>query len=71
MTKDGNLRRPGTWTLFLQPRKARRMFGGLDFSQFCVLSCVQVCGLASAALARITEGRPWQALFQRMFLGFW
>ncbi len=45
------------------------MFGGLDFNQFCVLSCVQVCGLASAALARITEGRPWQALFQRMFLG--
>ncbi len=44
------------------------MFGGLDFSQYCVLSSVQFCGIASAALARITEGRPWQALFQRMFL---
>lgn len=44
------------------------MFGGVDFSQFCVISVVQVCGLVSAALARITEGRRWQELFQRMFL---
>ena len=44
------------------------MFGGLDFSQLCVISSVQVCGLISAALARITEGRRWQELFQRMFM---
>lgn len=44
------------------------MFGGLDFSQLCVISSVQVCGLISTALARITEGRRWQELFQRMFL---
>jgi hypothetical protein len=44
------------------------MFGGVDFGQLCVISSVQVCGLLCAALARITEGRPWQALFQRMFL---
>ena len=44
------------------------MFGGVDFGQFCVISSVQVCGLLSAALARITEGRPWQELFQRMFM---
>ena len=31
---------------FPQPRKARRMFGGVDFSQLCVISSVQVCGLA-------------------------
>ena len=46
------------------------MFGGLSSSQFCVLSAVQVCGLMSAALARISEGRPWQSLFQRMFVAF-
>ena len=44
------------------------MFGGVDFSQLCVISSVQVCGLLSAALARITEGRRWQDMFQRMFL---
>jgi len=44
------------------------MFGGVDFSQYCVISSVQVCGLISAALARISEGRRWQALFQRMFI---
>jgi hypothetical protein len=44
------------------------MFGGVDFSQLCVISSVQVCGLVSAALARISEGRPWQELFQRLFL---
>ena len=44
------------------------MFGGVDFSQLCVISSVQVCGLVSAALARITEGRRWQDLFQRMFM---
>ncbi len=44
------------------------MFGGLDFSQFCLLSSVQVCGLMSAALARISEGRRWHALFQRVFI---
>jgi len=44
------------------------MFGGVDFSQLCVISSVQVCGLLSAALARITEGRRWQELFQRMFM---
>lgn len=44
------------------------MFGGVNFSQLCVISLVQVCGLACAALFRITEGRRWQALFQRMFL---
>ena len=45
------------------------MFGGLDFSQLCVISAVQVCGLMSAALARVTEGRRWHDLFQRMFMG--
>jgi hypothetical protein len=45
------------------------MFSGVDFSQFCVISLVQVCGIASAALARITEGRRWQDLFQRAFIG--
>ena len=44
------------------------MFSGVDFSQFCVISSVQVCGLVSAALARINEGRRWQELFQRMFM---
>jgi len=44
------------------------MFSGVDFSQLCVISSVQVCGLISAALARISEGRRWQALFQRMFM---
>ncbi len=44
------------------------MFGGVDFGQFCVISTVQVCGLLSAALARITEGHAWQDLFQRMFI---
>jgi len=43
------------------------MSGGVDFLQLCVISSVQVCGLASAALARISEGRRWQELFQRMF----
>jgi hypothetical protein len=43
--------------------------GGLDFSQICVISSVQVCGILSAALSRLFEGRPWQALFQRVFLG--
>jgi len=45
------------------------MFGGVDFNQLCVISSVQFCGLICAALARINEGRRWQALFQRMFLG--
>ena len=44
------------------------MFGGVDFSQLCVISLVQVCGILSAALARITEGRRWQSLCQRLFL---
>ena len=44
------------------------MSGGVDFNQLCVISAVQVCGLVSAALARITEGRRWQELFQRMFI---
>ena len=44
------------------------MFGGVDFSQLCVISSVQVCGLISAALARISEGGRWQAVFQRMFM---
>ncbi len=44
------------------------MFGGVDFSQLCVISSVQVCGLVSAALARISEGQPWQELCQRMFV---
>ncbi len=44
------------------------MFGGVNFSQLCVISAVQICGLLSAALSRVTEGRRWQALFQRMFL---
>ena len=44
------------------------MFGGLDFSQLCVISSVQSVDY-SAALARITEGRRWQPLFQRLFVG--
>jgi cation transport ATPase len=44
------------------------MSGGVDFNQLCVISSVQVCGLVSAALARITEGRRWQEVFQRMFI---
>ena len=44
------------------------MFGGLNFSQLCVILSVQVCGLLSAALARINEGRRWQAVFQRVFM---
>jgi hypothetical protein len=52
-----------------QPGKARWMFSGLDFSQLCVISSVQFCGILCAALSRITEGLRWQALFQRMFFG--
>jgi hypothetical protein len=44
------------------------MYGGVDFGQLCVISIVQVCGLVSAALARITEGRRWQDAFQRMYV---
>ncbi len=44
------------------------MSGGVDFGQLCVISSVQVCGLVSAVLARITEGRRGQDLSQRMFL---
>ncbi len=44
------------------------MFGGVDFGQLCVISSLQVCGLVSACLARISEGRPWQELCQRMFV---
>ena len=43
------------------------MSGGVNFLQLCVISSVQVCGLVSAALARINEGRRWQEPFQRMF----
>jgi hypothetical protein len=45
------------------------MFSGLDFSQLCLVSSVQVCGIIVAALSRIAAGQHWQALFQRMFLG--
>jgi hypothetical protein len=45
------------------------MFSGLDFSQLCVVSSVQFCGILCAALSRIAEGQRWQALFQRMFFG--
>jgi hypothetical protein len=45
------------------------MFGGLEFSQLCVLFSVHGCGLISAALSRIAEGGRWQSLFQRLFVG--
>ena len=43
--------------------------GGISATQFGVLAAVQVLGLISAALARMAEGRAWQAWSQRLFLG--
>ena len=43
------------------------MSGGVDFHQHCLISSLQVCGLLSAALSRISEGRRWQEIFQRIF----
>jgi hypothetical protein len=53
----------------LKPWKARRMFSGVSLSQLCVISFVQVCGIVCAALARMAEGRRWQGLVHRLFLG--
>jgi hypothetical protein len=44
------------------------MNGGVSIGQFCLISVVQVCGLASAALARISEGGCSQGLCYRIYL---
>lgn len=43
--------------------------GGISFTQFGIIALVQVLGLVGTALARLTEGRRWQAACQRLFLG--
>jgi hypothetical protein len=45
------------------------MYGGVTIGQLCVLCSVHGCGLVSAALARVMEGGPWQALSQKLFVG--
>ncbi len=42
---------------------------GITIGQLCVLCSVHGCGLVSAALSRMMEGGPWQALSQRIFVG--
>ncbi len=38
-------------------------------SAFWILALVEVLGLASAWFARVSEGSPRQALYQRLFFG--
>ena len=45
------------------------MSGGISLFQLCFLCSIHGCGLFSAALARMMEGRPQQALAQRLFVG--